>query len=110
MLRAFAAVAADLDALGVKVVAGSVDPLDKTQEVARDLPFPVAWGVTRAMSDSVGAWWDERRQFMQPSEFLLDSTGKVLASSYSAGPIGRTDAAELIRLVKYFESRARAGS
>ena len=41
----------ELDALGVKIVAASVDPLDKAQEVAAGLSFPVAYGVTRATAD-----------------------------------------------------------
>ncbi len=75
----------DLDALGVKVVAASVDPLDKAKEVADEVGFPSAIGVTRDIANALGAWWEERRQIVQPSEFLLDANGKVLASSYSAG-------------------------
>ena len=104
-MGAFAAARAELDALDIKVVAGSVDTHDQTTEVAAALNFPVAWGMTRAMGEAMGSWWDERRQFIQPSEFLLDASGKVLASSYSAGPIGRFEPGEVMRLVKYFESR-----
>jgi len=103
-LGAFAAARAELDALDIKVVAGSVDAHDKTTEVAAALNFPVAWGMTRAMGDAMGSWWDER-QFIQPSEFLLDENGKVLASSYSAGPLGRFEPVEVIRLVKFFNAK-----
>ncbi len=104
-MGAFAEAAAELQALDIKVLAGSVDPHDKTTEVASELNFPVAWGMTRAMGEQMGSWWDDRRQFIQPSEFLLDANGKVLASSYSAGPIGRFEPGEVIRLVKFFEAR-----
>ena len=36
----------DLDAVGAKVVVASTDPLDKAKEVAAELSFPVAYGVT----------------------------------------------------------------
>ncbi len=94
----------ELSALGVKVVAASVDPLDKAQIVAGEVSFPVGYGVTRAMAEQMGSWWEERRQIIQPSEFLLDAEGKVLASSYSDGPLGRIDAADVVRNVTRLES------
>ena len=50
------------------VVAASVDPLDKTKEIAAGLTYPVGFGVTRAQADQLGAWWNEQRRFMQPAE------------------------------------------
>ncbi len=94
----------DLDALNAKVVAASVDPLDKAKEVADEVGFPVGFGVTRAEADALGAWWEDRRQIVQPSEFLLDANGKVLASSYSDGPLGRIDAADVVRTIRRLES------
>jgi peroxiredoxin len=89
----------ELDALGAKIVAASVDPIDKAREVANEVGFPVGYGVTRAMADALGAFWEERRQIVQPSEFVLDATGKVIASSYSDGPLGRIDAADVVRML-----------
>ena len=95
---------AELDALGVKVIAASVDDEEKAGEVAAEVSFPVGYGVTRADADAIGAWWEERRQIIQPSEFVIGEDGKVLASSYSDGPIGRIDAADVVRMVKRLES------
>ena len=89
----------ELEALGAKIVAASVDPIDKAREVANEVGFPVGYGVTRAMADALGAFWEERRQIVQPSEFVLDATGKVIASSYSDGPLGRIDAADVVRML-----------
>jgi len=75
------------------VLAASTDPRDKAQEVAAGLPFPVAYGVTREQADALGAWWEERRGIIQPSEFVLDAQGKVRSSTYSSGPIGRIEVA-----------------
>ena len=96
----------ELDAIGVKIVAASVDPLDKAKEVAAELSFPVGYGVTRAMADQLGAWWEERRSIIQPSEFLVAADGKVRASSYSSGPIGRVDPADVVRLVNFYDKQA----
>ena len=96
-----------LEALGAKVVAASVDPLDKAKEVADEIGFPVAYGVTREQADAIGAWWEERRNFVQPSEVVLGQDGKVIASSYSAGPLGRIDAADVIKLINFREAQAQ---
>lgn len=97
----------DLRDLGVAVVAASVDPLDKAQEVATDLSFPIAYGVTREIADRLGSWWEDRRQIIQPSEFVLDADNNVILSSYSDGPLGRIEGADVVRLVKFYESQKK---
>jgi peroxiredoxin len=97
----------ELHALGAKVVAASVDPLDKAKEVAAELSFPLAYGVTRKQADAIGAWWEERRGIVQPSEFIVGRDGKVVASTYSSGPIGRIDAADVVKLINFHEAQAR---
>jgi peroxiredoxin len=96
-----------LETLGAKIVAASVDPLDKAKIVADEVGFPVAYGVTREQADAIGAWWEERRGIVQPAEFLLDREGKVLSSSYSSGPIGRVDAADVIKHINFREAQAQ---
>lgn len=96
----------ELDALGVKVVAASIDPIDKAKEVAAELSFPVAYGVTRAQADQLGSWWEERRGIIQPSEFLVAADGKIRAATYSSGPIGRVDAADVVRIVTFYDKLA----
>ncbi|NKB33684.1 MAG: hypothetical protein GKR91_11355 [Pseudomonadales bacterium] len=59
--------------------------------------------------DALGSWWEEKRQIIQPSEFLLSGSGKVMISMYSNGPIGRMDPEESLSLVRYLnEQRAKA--
>ena len=81
-----------------------MDSQEKTQEVAEPLNFPVAYGVTRAIGSARGSWWDERRDFIQPSEFVLNRQGKVMFSTYSNSPVGRMDPAETLTLIKYLNS------
>jgi len=96
----------ELAELGVKIVAASIDPLDKAKLVADEVSFPVGYGVTRAMADRLGSWWEERRSIIQPSEFLVAADGKVRSATYSSGPIGRVDAADVVRLVKFYDKQA----
>ena len=77
--------------------------------MSRDLSFPVAYGMTRADGDAMGAWWEPRRDHIQPSEFVLTQTGKVMMSTYSNSPIGRMDPAEALTLIRFLNAqRAKA--
>ena len=97
----------ELDAVGASIIAASVDPIDKAGEVAQEVSFPVGYGVTREVADRLGSWWEERRSIIQPSEFLIDAGGKILASSYSDGPIGRIEAADVIKVINFREAQLR---
>lgn len=95
----------ELESIGAKVVAASVDDIDKAKEVADEVSFPVAHGVTRAMADALGSWWEDRRGIIQPSEFIVGEDDKIVTSSYSSGPIGRFDAADVAKMINFYESR-----
>lgn len=85
-------------------MAASVDPLDKAQEVAADLSFPIGYGVTRDVANTLGSFWEDRRNIIQPSEFVVGADGNIMASSYSDGPLGRMDAADIVKMVNFYES------
>ena len=99
----------ELAAEGISVIAASVDDLEKSLEVQADLGFPVVHGVTRDVADAIGAWWDARRDFIQPSEFILGAGGRVLSATYSTGPVGRLDAQDALSLVRILKSRSKKG-
>ncbi len=68
--------------------------------------FPIAYGITRADADTLGAWWaDQRGGFVQPTEFLLGRGGTVLGSLYASGPIGRMSADEALYMIHNRERR-----
>lgn len=94
-----------LEAAGARIVAASIDDEEKAGEIAAGKGFAVGYGVTRADADALGSWWEERRGLIQPSEFLLNEDGKVMASSYSDGPIGRIDAADVLKVINFYESK-----
>ncbi len=78
-----------LEALGAKIIVASADKEEHAQEFARDVGFPVAFGVTREDAVRLGAWWGEQRNNMQPAEFLIGRDGRVVHSLYASGPVGR---------------------
>ena len=95
-----------LEKLGAKVFAVSVDDEEKAGEVAAEVSFPVGHSATQADGDKIGAWWGEQRGgIIQPAEVIIGADGKVVASSYSAGPLGRMDAADVVKLINFYESR-----
>ena len=89
------------------LLAASVDTGDAARKVAAGLDFPVAEGVTRVQARQLDSWWEDRRGIIQPSEFVLDRTGRVVASTYSSGPIGRMDAQDVVKYVRFLEKRKR---
>ncbi|MBQ13747.1 MAG: hypothetical protein CMQ17_05040 [Gammaproteobacteria bacterium] len=89
---------------GVTIIAAAVDSEEQTAKVAADLGFPVAFGVTHEDGDAIGAWWEDRRDHIQPSEFVLSGSGKVMMSTYSNSPVGRMDPAETLSVITYLNS------
>lgn len=64
---------------------------------------PLAFGVTHDQVDTLGAWWEDRRQIIQPSDFVLNDQGVVLSATYSSGPIGRLEAVDAVRFIQFQE-------
>jgi hypothetical protein len=91
----------------VSIVAGSVDSEEKLAEISNDIGFPVAYGMSREVGEKFGAWWDEERNFIQPSEFLMTGGGKVLASCYSSSPIGRIEPEDAMMLAKFIIDKSK---
>ena len=106
-MAGFAKLKDEFAALGIKVFAASVDPEEKSKPVVDELGFAVGHSVTRAQADMLGSFWEERRQIIQPSEFVLNAEGKVMAASYSDGPLGRIDAADVIKMVSFVEAQKK---
>jgi peroxiredoxin len=102
-LAGFEAKKAELDALGVSVYAGSVDTGDRAAEVANEVSFPVAQGISREVGDALGAWWDPKRGFVQPTEFLTKGDGTIIQASYSDGPLARTLVDDVLALVGFYQ-------
>ena len=94
--------------IGFSLLAVTSQPEEQALEVAADIGFPVAYGVERATGDAIGAWWNEGKDHIEPSEFILTQSGRVLASTYSSSPIGRMDPEETLFLGKILAARMAA--
>ena len=95
----------ELAGLGVSVYAASVDTGDDAKTVADEVSFPVGEGVDRGIADAIGAWWEDRRDIIQPSQFVLRGDGTIVQATYSDGPLGRIDAADVCGLVNFLKSQ-----
>ena len=98
---------AELDSRNIKVFATSVDTEDNAKIVADEVSFPVGFGAGELHRDLMGSWWEDRRGLIQPSEFILDGQGKVIMSSYSSGPLARTEAKDVIKMIDFLESNKK---
>ncbi|MBK87776.1 MAG: hypothetical protein CMQ44_02870 [Gammaproteobacteria bacterium] len=65
----------------------------------------MAYGITREQGDAMGAWWEARRDHIQPSEFVLSQSGRVMFSTYSNSPVGRMDPEETLTLLKFLNAQ-----
>lgn len=95
----------ELQKLGVSVFAASVDTGDNAAKIANDMSYAIGQGVTRNDADTIGGWWEERRSIVQPSQFLMRRDGSIIQSTYSDGPLGRLDAADVCGLVNFVLSQ-----
>ena len=91
----------------MSIIAGSVDSEEKLAEISDDIGFPVAFGMSRDVSEKFGAWWDEERNFIQPSDFFMTGSGKVIASSYASSPIGRMEPEDAMMLAKFIIDKSK---
>jgi len=69
--------------------------------VADEVSFPIGAGITREQAEAIGAWWEDRRGIVQPSQFLMRRDGSIIQSTYSDGPLGRLLAEDVLGLVNF---------
>jgi len=100
-LDGFRAIKEGLENRNISVVAASSDPQDKAAAMATSVGLPIGFGVDKELIESLGGYWQATRQFAQPAEFLLDPNNKIVQLSYSDGPLARTEAADVIKLVDH---------
>ncbi|MBI3291931.1 MAG: redoxin domain-containing protein [Elusimicrobia bacterium] len=95
-----AATAQDITVYGL-----STDPLDKAQGTVDKLKltFPVLYGVNGpATAETLGCWYEEKRNILQPAAFIIGSQRTLLNVTYSSGPIGRLRAQDALGLVGFY--------
>ena len=107
-LAAFARARESLRAMGVNVVAVSVDD-DATSSALVDklrLNFPVGFGVdAEHIAAITGAYTADDAAYLQSTGFVLDRSGRILTAVYSSGAIGRLVPDDVAGFVRYVESQ-----
>ena len=97
--------------LGIKVVAGSVDSVERTAQLADGLLLryvkPVAELDAGAVAESTGAFIQTGdRTFLHAAGWLLDPSGAIVNACYSTGPIGRLTANDVLKKVIFEQAKA----
>lgn len=94
---------------GVSILAGSVDPPDKAEEMiaATGVSFPVAYGLgAEDISRSIGVYYNPEAPYLHAAGFILTPDGTVAVGCYSTGPIGRLTARDALALIIHFKNAA----
>ena len=84
---------------GIRVIAASVDPVDKAAEIVEKhgFAYPVGWGLDPvAVSGLTGAFYEADKGFLHAAGFIVDPKGKVVNAVYSTGSIGRLTAGDCL--------------
>lgn len=92
----------------IRLVAASVDPMDKSQELVDELgvAFPVAYGLDAGgISEKTGGFYNERENYLQPTGILVRPDHTVEIAVYSTGPIGRFVAEDVLKIVRYYQNQ-----
>lgn len=100
-----------LEGLGVKVVAASVDSVEKTAALGDGLRVGYVQMVGEidgpAVAESTGANLQTGdRTFLHATGFVTNPEGKVVQSVYSSGPIGRFTANDVLKWVSFVQAQA----
>ena len=95
---------------GISVVAASTDPIEKAKETVSEhsLTFPVRYGLPlQRVAATFGAFYEERRGFLQATGFVIKPDMTPAFSQYSSGPIGRLVWQDVLGLVQFHKKQAK---
>jgi peroxiredoxin len=95
---------------GITVVAASTDPADKAGETVREhsLTFPVGYGLPlKETAAALGAFYEERRNVLQATGFVMKPDKTIVVSQYSSGPIDRLVSQDILGLVQFYKKPSK---
>ena len=101
----------DIEALGISVYALSTDSLEEAKATVEkhNVTFPVIYGMDGPKTaELLGSYYEERRNIIQPTAFLLGPDKKIMTYTLTSGPVGRLSAEDVVRLVKFYRDKAAA--
>lgn len=109
-MAAFEKARPKLEDEGIRVVAASTDPLDKATETMKEhaIGFPVGYGLPlKETAGTLGAFYEEKRGFLQATGFVVKPNRTIAVSQYSSGPIGRLVWQDVLGLVQFYKKQSK---
>jgi peroxiredoxin len=100
-----------LEQAGASVFALSTDDLAHAQEVVTrtGAAYPVLYGVNGPeLAATWGAYYEQRRNILHATAFILRPDGVIASATYATGPVGRLSAEEAVRMVLFLRKQAAA--
>ena len=95
--------------MGASVYALSTDSTEHARGTVKELglTFPVLYGMDGpATAGLLGAYYEKRRNLIQPTNFVIAPDRTIATVSYASGPIGRIVAEDAIRFIKFLQKKA----
>ena len=86
----------------------SADSMEDARKMKEEnkLSFTVGWGLNaQEVSVKIGAFFDAKRNYVQPTGFIINPSGKIIIATYSTGAIGRLTASDTLALIVYLMNR-----
>ena len=91
-------------------MAASTDPAEKAKETVTEqsITFPVGYGLPLPEAAATfGAFYEERRGFLQATGFVIKPDRTIAVAQYSSGPIGRLIWQDVLGLVQFYKKQAK---
>ena len=107
-MAAFEARRQELQAESISLVGLSVDDEVHARQMAQQsgATFPLGYGVPLLpTATTLRAYYEERRQILHATGFVVRPDATISIACYSTGAIGRLDVDSVLRLVKFFKTR-----
>lgn len=94
----------EFNKLNIQIMAASSDTLENAHKMKEEakLSFTLGWGLNaQEVSEATGAFFDDKKNFVHATGFVINPEGKIVVASYSTGAIGRLTAADTLGLILY---------
>jgi peroxiredoxin len=98
-----------LEENGISVFFLSTDNEEKAREMAdkHSVTFPILYGMDGpAVSSAWGSYYEERRNILHATGFILRPDHVIASATYSTGPVGRLTTEDVIRIVSFYQKQA----
>ena len=108
-LAAFVRANEQLDEMGIRVVALSVDDAETTRTTLekRRISFPLGYGAdAAALAELTGAYLSKDGSYLESTGFVLDPDGRLITSVYSSNAIGRLLPEDVVGFIKHMQEAA----